>query len=145
MSRQTGGSRVGSNFHKVELGGPGDGDRLGEGLDAELFALAADEQHFAGSDAVVDPGVVCGYDITSMVAGREQWRTQEASATTRDGAKHPGSKDGPGLGAARGYGSRPGGDGLSSVWLCCGRASHFPHRLLAGAGYQCEWLMDTLR
>ena len=53
--------RVRSNFHEVELCGPGDGDRFGERLDAELFAFAADEQHFAGSDAVVDPGVVCAY------------------------------------------------------------------------------------
>ena len=54
--------RVGLVGHldEVEVELPGHGQRLGQGLDADLVAVGADQAHLAGSDAIVDPGLVVG-------------------------------------------------------------------------------------
>ena len=44
-------------------------------LHTELRTVGADEAHFAGSDPVVDPGVLCGYVITWPLVCRIPTRT----------------------------------------------------------------------
>ena len=58
---------VGRDLDQVELLLTGLGQRFREGLDAELFALGTDEEHLAGSDAVVDPDLVCSYLVTCFI------------------------------------------------------------------------------
>jgi hypothetical protein len=60
--------RVRGYLDEIELFLPGDCEGLREGLDPQLLTLGADEQDLACSDPVVDPGVVCGYVITSLLA-----------------------------------------------------------------------------
>src|SRR6185436_13595553 len=55
---------VGRYFDEVEVGLPSHLQRCGERLHTELRTVGADEAHLAGSDPVVDPGVLCGYVIT---------------------------------------------------------------------------------
>jgi hypothetical protein len=59
------------DLDEVQLTGSSDREGLGKRFHAELFAAVADEANLAGPDAVVDPGVVCGYEVTSKVPGRE--------------------------------------------------------------------------
>src|SRR5205823_13084302 len=61
---------VGRDLDQVELLFAGLGQRLGQGSDPQLFALGADEEDLAGSDAVVDPDLVCSYVVTSFIGGR---------------------------------------------------------------------------
>ena len=65
MIRQTGRVGVGRDLDQVELLLAGLGQRLGQGPDPELLAVGADEEDLAGSDAVVDPDLVCSYVVTS--------------------------------------------------------------------------------
>ena len=65
MIRQTGRVGVGRDLDQVELLFAGLGERFGQGADPELLALGTDEEHLAGSDAVVDPDLVCSYVVTS--------------------------------------------------------------------------------
>ena len=124
MSRQTGGSAFAATLDEVQLTGSGDREGLGKRCHAELLAVVADEAHLAGPDAVVDPGVVCGYEVTSKVAGRERWRTQEASAITWAEPSGLGEEDGPGLGAPAGRSGRVG----PGVVVLAGPTSHIGRR-----------------
>ena len=63
MIRHTGGLAFGCDLDEIELRLAGDGERLREGSDPQLLAVLGDQQHFAGTDAVVDPGFVCGSDV----------------------------------------------------------------------------------
>jgi hypothetical protein len=59
---------VRSDLDEIELFLTGGRERLRERLDAELLSPGADEEDLAGPNPVVDPGVVCGYVITSLIA-----------------------------------------------------------------------------
>jgi hypothetical protein len=56
------------NLDEIELFLTGDRERLRQRLDPELLTSGPDEQDLACSNPVVDPGVVCGYVITSLLA-----------------------------------------------------------------------------
>jgi hypothetical protein len=56
------------NLDEIELFLTGDRERLRQRLDPELLAPGPDEKDLAGPNPVVDPGVVCGYVITSLIA-----------------------------------------------------------------------------
>jgi hypothetical protein len=43
------------------------GQRFGQGADPQLLAVGTDEEDLAGSDAVVDPDLVCSYVVTCFV------------------------------------------------------------------------------
>jgi hypothetical protein len=43
--------------------------RFGQGADPQLLAVGADEEDLAGSDAVVDPDLVCSYLVTYSTRG----------------------------------------------------------------------------
>ena len=58
---------VGRDLDQVELLFAGLGQRLGQGPDPELLAVGADEEDLAGSDAVVDPDLVCSYVVTCFI------------------------------------------------------------------------------
>ena len=62
MIRQTGGFAERRHLHEVEIHLPGDRERLGQQLDAELVALRIDEADLTGADAVVHPWLVGGGD-----------------------------------------------------------------------------------
>ena len=80
MIRQTGGLACRRHLDEVEIELAGDGECLGQRLDAELRAVGSDEADLAGSDAVVDPrlvgrrrGYCCslrGKGLSSRVANR---------------------------------------------------------------------------
>jgi hypothetical protein len=63
------------------------GQRFGQGADPQLLAVGTDEEDLAGSDAVVDPDLVCSsYVVTCFVRGflrgrnwsrTRRWRTRE--------------------------------------------------------------------
>src|SRR2546430_2239452 len=80
------------NLDEIELFLTGDRERLRQRLDPELLAPGSDEQDLAGPNPVVDPGVVCGYVITSLIALLNWVR---CPASIRPGT--PGREDG-GLG-----------------------------------------------
>ena len=58
---------VGRDLDQVELLFAGLGQRLGQGADPQLLAVGADEEDLAGSDAVVDPDLVCSYVVTCFI------------------------------------------------------------------------------
>ena len=68
MIRHTGGLALGATSTRSSSSSRAIGERLRQRLDPELLALGADEQDLAGPNPVVDPGVVCGYVITSLLA-----------------------------------------------------------------------------
>ena len=43
------------------------GQRFGQGADPQLLAVGTDEEDLAGSDAVVDPDLVCSYVVTCFI------------------------------------------------------------------------------
>jgi hypothetical protein len=58
---------VGRDLDQIELLLAGPGQRLGQGADPQLLAVGADEEDLAGSDAVVDPDLVCSYVVTCFI------------------------------------------------------------------------------
>jgi len=106
------------DLDEIELFLSGDRERLRQRLDPELLAPGPDEQDLACANPVVDPGVVCGYVITSLIA-LLNWVRRPASirlgapgrdAKMADSGSPPsfdrwGGRDNePGLGPARRYG-----------------------------------------
>jgi hypothetical protein len=105
--------RVRRNLDEIELFLTGDRERLRQRLDPELLPRRPNEQDLAGPNPVVDPGVVCGYVITSLLAllnwvrrpphpsglvlrgGTRRWRTREVRHRSTAGG---GRDNEPGLG-----------------------------------------------
>src|SRR5262249_45144296 len=50
--------RLGGDLDEVEVGIPGDREGLGQGLDADLLTIRADEPYLSGTNPLVDPGLV---------------------------------------------------------------------------------------
>ena len=67
---------VGRDLDQIELLVTGLCERFREGLDAELLPFGTDEEDLAGSDAVVDPDLVCGYLVTCFIGA---WLPQSAA------------------------------------------------------------------
>src|SRR4051812_8568291 len=93
---------VGRDLHQIELLLAGLRLRFREGADPQLLAFGTDEKDLAGSDAVVDPDLVCSYLVTYSTRGflpggrncsgdelgrTRRWRTRECppSSDHRDG------------------------------------------------------------
>src|SRR3954447_618885 len=78
--------RVGRDLHQIELLLAGLRLRFREGADPQLLAFGTDEEDLAGSNAVVDPDLVCSYLVTYSTRGflrggtwcrTRRWRTRE--------------------------------------------------------------------
>ena len=98
--RQTGGLALG-DLDQVELLFAGLGQRFGQGADPQLLAVGTDEEDLAGSDAVVDPDLVCSYVVTCFIGDlldggsgtrTRRWRTREMSAIKQPPASGDGGR-----------------------------------------------------
>jgi hypothetical protein len=58
---------VGRDLDQIELLFTGLRLRFRQGADPQLLAVGADEEDLAGSDAVVDPDLVCSYVVTCFI------------------------------------------------------------------------------
>jgi hypothetical protein len=93
--------RPGGDLDEVEARLAGGGEGLGQRSDPELLPVLADQPDLAGPDAVVDPGLVCGYVITSLV-GTTSPRPASPHATMADAGSirhldgHPETRPGHG-------------------------------------------------
>ena len=52
--------RLGGDLDEVEIELPGDGERFGQRLDADLLPVVPHQSDLSGPDAIVDPGLVVG-------------------------------------------------------------------------------------
>jgi len=75
---------VGRDLHQIELLVAGLRLRFGQGADPQLLAFGTDEEDLAGSDAVVDPDLVCSYLVTYSVRGFLGGRNLVPDATMAD-------------------------------------------------------------
>jgi hypothetical protein len=105
---------VRGDLDEIELLLTGDRERLRQRLDPELLSPGPDEQDLAGPYPVVDPGVLCGYVITSLIAllnwvrpraapaWQPAWNAKRAdSGSPPSGDRWGGRDNEPGLGPAR--------------------------------------------
>ena len=58
---------VGRHLDQVECLLTGERERLGQRLHPQLLTVAADQEHLAGPDPIVDPDLVSGYLVTCCI------------------------------------------------------------------------------